>query len=156
MSQAIGRDSGCSAMPVSLKYRVGSTVKGFVVKIGEVAKRAGVTVDTVRFYERSGILPRAPRTESGYRDHPEGTAERILLAKQLQSIGLTLDEITEALRSHHSGKANCQTEMWRLERALERIEQRLADLESTRSALKSVMEACRSGDCRLVVPSGSE
>jgi DNA-binding transcriptional MerR regulator len=121
------------------------------MKIGEVAKTAGVTVDTVRFYERSGILPPAPRTQSGYRDHPEGTPERILLAKRLQSIGLSLGEIVEALRSHGSGTASCESEMWQLERALERIEERIAELKSTRTALRSVIRACRSGDCQLAV-----
>ncbi len=123
------------------------------MKIGEVAKRAGVTVDTVRFYERSGVLPPAPRTAYGYRDHPEGIPERILLAKRLQSIGLSLGEIVEALKSHDSGTANCESEIWRLERALVRIEERIAQLKSTRTALKSVMSACRSGDCQLAMPS---
>jgi DNA-binding transcriptional MerR regulator len=123
------------------------------MKIGEVAKRAGVTVDTVRFYERSGVLPPAPRTDSGYRDHPESIPERILLAKRLQSIGLGLGEIVEALRSHDTGTASCESEMWRLERALGRIEERIAELKSTRTALKSVVRACRSGDCQLAMPS---
>jgi DNA-binding transcriptional MerR regulator len=60
------------------------------MKIGEIAGRAGVSVDTVRFYERVGVLPPPARTESGYRDYEPGTIERIRLARELQAIGFTL------------------------------------------------------------------
>ena len=70
------------------------------MKIGEVAKAAGVTVDTVRFYERRGVLPAADRKPSGYRVFTESTVERIQLAKSLQELGCTLDEVIDALRSH--------------------------------------------------------
>ena len=54
------------------------------MRIGEIAKRAGVTVDTVRFYERVGVLPAPARTESGYRDYEPDTVERIQLTRELQ------------------------------------------------------------------------
>ena len=60
------------------------------MKIGEIASEAGVTVDTVRFYERVGVLPPPARTESGYRDYQRDTVERIKLTRELQAIGFTL------------------------------------------------------------------
>jgi MerR family transcriptional regulator, copper efflux regulator len=60
------------------------------MKIGEITGRAGVSVDTVRFYERVGVLPPPARTESGYRDYEPGMIERIRLTRELQAIGFTL------------------------------------------------------------------
>ena len=60
--------------------------------IGEVAAGADVSIDTVRFYERRGVLPVPERTDSGYRTHPPATVDRLVLARRLQSLGFTLDE----------------------------------------------------------------
>src|ERR687891_378201 len=67
------------------------------MKIGQVADRAGVSIDTVRFYERRGVLPVPERTASGYRTYTPATVDRIRLARRLQQLGLTLDEAIDAL-----------------------------------------------------------
>src|ERR1044072_8687623 len=85
------------------------------LRIGEVARAAGVSVDTVRFYERRGVLPAAARRPSGYRVFPPTAADRSRSAKALQDLGFTLDEVTDALRAHDTGDATCETERWRLE-----------------------------------------
>ena len=69
------------------------------MKIGRVADAAEVSVDTVRFYERRGILPRPERTSAGYRTYTAATIERIRFAKQLQTLGFTLDEVVDALHA---------------------------------------------------------
>ena len=61
------------------------------MKIGEVAAGAGVSIDTVRFYERRGVLPEPERTASGYRTYTDASVERLRLARRLQSLGFTLD-----------------------------------------------------------------
>ena len=69
------------------------------MKIGQLARAAGVTVDTVRFYERRGVLPQAARLPSGYRVYTAATVERIRLARTLQALGFTLDEVVDALHA---------------------------------------------------------
>ncbi|GAB3407926.1 MerR family transcriptional regulator [Flindersiella endophytica] len=120
------------------------------MKIGEVAKAAGVSVDTVRFYERRGVLPAADRKPSGYRTFAASTVERIQLAKSLQELGFTLDEVIEALRSHDAGGATCESERWRLEAVLDRIDARIADLHRVRRTTKDALADCEAGRCRLV------
>ena len=123
------------------------------MKIGAVAAGAEVSVDTVRFYERRGLLPRPERQASGYRDYPESTVERIRMARNLQHLGFTLDEIVDALSAHDAGDATCESEQWRLEAVLGRIDARIADLRRTRRLVAGTMRNCRSGRCRLGVAS---
>jgi DNA-binding transcriptional MerR regulator len=119
------------------------------MKIGQVATDAEVTVDTVRFYERRGLLPEPQRRPSGYREYPPSTVERIRMARALQNLGFTLDEIIEMLHAHDAGTATCESELWRLEGALERIDDRIAELRRTRRLLATTMQECRSGHCRF-------
>src|ERR1700680_2418885 len=73
------------------------------MKIGQLARDAAVSIDTVRFYERRGVLPRPQRQPSGYRTYSDATVGRIKLARALQALGLTLDEVIDALRAHDRG-----------------------------------------------------
>jgi DNA-binding transcriptional MerR regulator len=100
--------------------------QGTGMKIGEVANQSGVTVDTVRFYERVGVLPPPARTPSGYRDYAPDTVGRIRLTRELQAIGFTLSDVIDALAAHDAGGATCESEQWRLEAALSRVDAKLA------------------------------
>ena len=117
------------------------------MKIGEVADQAGVTVDTVRFYERVGVLPEPARTESGYRDYEPGTIERIRLTRELQAIGFTLNDAVGALAAHDAGGATCASERWRLDAVLARVDAKLAELTALRGRIVQAQEACDSGCC---------
>jgi DNA-binding transcriptional MerR regulator len=119
------------------------------MKIGQVASDANVTVDTVRFYERRGLLPAPHRRPSGYRDYPASTVERIRLARTLQDLGLTLDEIIDMLRAHDAGTATCESESWRLDAALDRIDAKIAELHRTRQLVTTAKQECRTGHCRF-------
>jgi DNA-binding transcriptional MerR regulator len=123
------------------------------MKIGQVATDAGVSVDTVRFYERRGLLPAPQRRPSGYREYPPSTVERIRMARNLQHLGFTLDEIVDALHAHDAGTATCESELWRLDAVLERIDARIADLRRTRRLVAATMHHCHSGNCRLATTS---
>ena len=105
------------------------------MKIGEIANQAGVTVDTVRFYERVGVLPPPARTESGYRDY------------QLQAIGFTLTDAVDALAAHDAGDATCESERWRLQAVLDRVEAELAELNALRRRIVQAQDACADGRC---------
>lgn len=117
------------------------------MKIGEVAKRAGVTVDTVRFYERVGVLAPPARTESGYRDYEPDTVERIRLTRELQAIGFTLSDAVDALAAHDAGGATCESERWRLQAVLDRVDAQLAELTALRGRIVQAQEACAGGRC---------
>jgi DNA-binding transcriptional MerR regulator len=120
------------------------------VKIGQVAQQAGVSVDTVRFYERRGVLPTAQRRPSGYRMFSESTVERIRTAKALQDMGLTLDEVINALHAHDAGGATCEGERWRLEAVVNRIDTKIAELARARQHALETLEDCQAGQCRLI------
>jgi DNA-binding transcriptional MerR regulator len=117
------------------------------MKIGEVANQAGVTVDTVRFYERVGVLAPAARTESGYRDYGPGVIERIRLTRELQAIGFTLNDAIAALAAHDAGGATCESERWRLQAVLDRVDARLAELNELRTRIVNAQAACEDGNC---------
>lgn len=117
------------------------------MKIGDVATRAGVTVDTVRFYERVGVLPPPARMPSGYRDFAPETVERIQLTRELQAIGFTLNDVIDALAAHDTGGATCESERWRLEAALNRVDAKLAELRAVRRRIVQAQKACADGRC---------
>jgi DNA-binding transcriptional MerR regulator len=126
------------------------------VKIGEVARRADVTIDTIRFYERRGVLPPPTRRASGYREYTEAAVERIRLARKMQSVGLSLDEVIDALSAHDAGLATCESERWRLDAALDRVDARIAELKALRREILLARTACERGRCGFVSPTTGE
>jgi DNA-binding transcriptional MerR regulator len=125
------------------------------VKIGEVAAQAGVSVDTVRFYERVGVLPPPARTPSGYRDYDAVTVARIGLTRQLQATGFTLAEAVDALAAHDAGGATCESERWRLEAALARVDAKRAELDTLRERIVQAQAACEAGHCLFIRNGGA-
>jgi DNA-binding transcriptional MerR regulator len=119
------------------------------MKIGQVAADAGVSVDTVRFYERRGVLPEPRRRPSGYREYDATVVERIRMARALQELGFTLDEVIEALRAHDAGETGHEDQLWRLDAVVERIDARIADLQRTRATIVDTAAECRAGRCRF-------
>ena len=120
------------------------------MKIGELAERSGVSIDTVRFYERRGVLPTPARTASGYRTYTPATVDRLRVARRLQELDFTLDEIIDALAAHDAGTATCDSERWRLEAVLDRIDARIAELRGLRKEVRGVLAGCDAGHCALV------
>ena len=119
------------------------------MKIGEVAHKAGVSIDTIRFYERRGVLPRPERRPSGYRVYTPATVERIQLARKLQDMGFSLSEIIDSLHGQDLGTATCASERWRLETVLARIEDKVAHLEEMKTEVGRVLAECDAGRCRF-------
>ena len=129
------------------------------LSIGTVAKRAGVSVDTVRFYERRGLLPNPRRRASGYRVYEPNVVARIRRIKDLQSLGLSLDEIAEVSRLQEHGAGSCDSQRPRGDALLARIDQQIASLQAKRDRLTRAMQACADGVCVLDAtcsPSGAE
>ena len=121
------------------------------MRIGEVATLSGVTVDTVRFYERVGVLPSPEREPSGYRDYVPATVGRIQLTRDLQAIGFTLNEVIDALKAHDQGEATCESERWRLDAVLDRVDAKLAELTALRGRIVETRGRVRRGRCRLAL-----
>lgn len=115
------------------------------MKIGQVAARAGVNIDTVRYYERRGLLEEPERRPSGYREYPEETVPLIRFVKRAQDLGFTLKEIDELI-SLRDGAGKHRKEVRALAEAKMRdINQKLARLQAMRSALNGLLESCACG-----------
>lgn len=113
------------------------------LRIGELAAICGVTRDTVRFYERSGLLGEPDRTASRHRVYDTAAVERIRFVRQLQSCGLTIADIHQLMKLGGSDGPLASQRLMRILRSrLEGIEARIARLEGCRSRLIDVMRLC--------------
>lgn len=110
--------------------------------IGQVAKASGVGVETIRFYEREGLLPRPPRTGSGYRTYPEDTPRRLHFIKRARDLGFTLHEIVELLNLSDRGQGEAALVRDRAQHKLADLERRIRDLERMRSTLQHLVHCC--------------
>ncbi len=108
--------------------------------IGQLAKRGGVAIDTVRYYERNALLTPAGRLESGYRRYGETELKRLRFIRRAKVLGFTLADIRELLSL--SDERNVAKVKLAAEAKLADVEQRLAELERIRDGLRSLVAAC--------------
>jgi DNA-binding transcriptional MerR regulator len=108
-------------------------------RIGALAVAAGVTVDTLRYYEREGLLPRAGRTAGGFRVYTPQIADRLQFIKQAQQLGLTLREIRQIVEPDGG---RCSAVRDRLAERLADVDRRLRELTAFRRTLKKALECC--------------
>ena len=113
-----------------------------MLSIGQVAHRAGVGVETVRFYERQGLLEEPPRRASGYRQYSEQVIKRLHFIKRAQKLGFSLKEITELLLLRVDGQTSCEEVKGRTEAKIAEVEQKLLELQRMRQALLQVATLC--------------
>src|SRR5919112_403439 len=113
----------------------GGTRGGRSLRIGEVARRSGIGVEALRFYERRGLLGRPGRTESNYRVYGESVLERLDFIRRAQAVGFTLDEIGEILSESTDGRSPCRHVRELARRKLEELDRRLAELRRHRADL---------------------
>jgi DNA-binding transcriptional MerR regulator len=112
------------------------------LKIGELASSAGVSTDTVRYYERLNLLPRAGRSRSGYRLYTEEDIEQLRFIKQAQSLGLSLDEIKGLLPKRGSGLAECRRVRDLLNIKIAELDAKIAQTRDFRKTLAAYKEEC--------------
>ncbi len=110
------------------------------MRIGELAKTAGVTPDTIRYYEREGLLPSPQRTESGYRDYRPGVMDDLLFIKKAQALGLKLSDVREVLEISSGGKPPCEHVRATVSARLVEVEERLRELRALRATLRETLE----------------
>ena len=106
--------------------------------IGQVAKKSQVKIDTVRYYERRGIIPEPPRRDSGYRQYPENAVARIQFVKRAQELGFTLKEIQELLSLRVDPDTPCVLVKRRADLKVIEIEEKLRSLKRIKKALNQL------------------
>jgi DNA-binding transcriptional MerR regulator len=109
------------------------------LRSGTLAKAASVSPDTIRHYEKLGILPRALRTDGGYRMYPSGALQRVLTVQRAQRIGFTLAELAEVLKARDNGGAPCHRVYELAQEKLKNISADIQSLKRTERALKKVL-----------------
>ena len=115
------------------------------MKIGELAKNTGVSVQTIRYYEKQGILPKAPRTESGYRTYDKEVIDIILFIKHAQDLGFTLAKIKRLLKIKSSKNLSGSSVKEFLEQEIDEINKKLTALNIMKRSLSQLNQSC-SGD----------
>jgi DNA-binding transcriptional MerR regulator len=113
------------------------------LRIGKLAQLANVNVQTVRFYERKGLLPKPSRRPSGYREYPHETIGIVRLIKHIQGLGFSLNEIKGLIGLRMSPSATLESACGGLERKLEEIDAKIHALEAIRSTLAQMIESHR-------------
>ena len=107
--------------------------------IGKLASSADVNVETIRYYQRMGLIIEPPKPVSGFRHYPESDIERVRFTKRAQQLGFTLKEIQDLLAL---GEKHCKEVQALAKEKLDKIESHMKDLKSMRSALKSLLLQC--------------
>ena len=110
------------------------------MRIGELARRVSVAIDTVRYYEREGLLSPAARQASGYRSYGGGELKRLRFIRRAKALGFSLDEIRALLTL--SDEQNVAEVKLAAQARLDDLEQRIAELERLRNGLRSLIAAC--------------
>jgi len=116
------------------------TSSGAPMRSGELSKLAGVSSDTLRFYERRGLLPLPARAENGYRSYSRAALDRVLLIRRALGLGISVAELGQLLRVRDRGGAPCHNARALLARKLEQLEERLAELHALRQALRETLQ----------------
>ena len=112
------------------------------MQIGAVAKKIGLSVDAIRFYERNSLLPRPPRTQGGFRQYAESDVETLAFIRRVQSLGFKLREIRGLLRLRGNRLQPCAPVRRSLQEKLGDVRKKLADLQKLEHELRLALRSC--------------
>lgn len=115
-------------------------MKGFT--IGQVAKKVQVNIETIRYYERQGLIPTPPRRDSGYRQYPEETIARVMFVRKAQGLGFTLKEIAGLLALRVDPGTTCDNVRLLAEEKIANIEGKIRTLQRMREVLTELAASC--------------
>jgi len=110
--------------------------------IGQVAKRSGIGLETVRFYERKGLIEEPPRTDSGYRQYPEEAVGRIRFIRRAKELGFALKEISELLSLRVDPDTTCADVREQTELKIADVEEKIRALQTIKTALEKLAVSC--------------
>jgi DNA-binding transcriptional MerR regulator len=116
---------------------------GTSFRSGELARLTGVSSDTIRHYERMGILPKSPRTASGYRVYGRDAADRVRLVQRALRLGFTLAELSEILQVRDRGGVPCHRVLNMTEEKLRSLEQQIQELRRTQRYMRQLVRQWR-------------
>jgi len=124
------------------------------MKIGEVAKRSGTGIETIRFYERERLLQEPERRPSGYRHYDESSVQRLEYIGRAKTLGFTLAEIRELLELSFAAPTGCEHIRQRAGAKITDIEGKIRSLQQMRRSLRKIVDRCKAKDsphdCPLV------
>ena len=126
------------------------------MQIGIVAKKIGLSVDAIRFYERNALLPRAPRTQGGFRQYAENDVDTLAFIRRVQGLGFKLSEIRGLLNLRGNRMQPCAPVQRRLQEKLVDVQGKLADLQKLEHELRLALRSCnkelskRSAHCPIL------
>ena len=123
------------------------------IPIGELSKRSGVKVTTIRYYERSGLLEEPDRSAGGQRLYTEADVKRITFVRHSRHLGFSLDAIRELLELQSHPGMDCETANRIAEEQLLRVRERIAQLAALETELERIAASCRGGsvgDCKVI------
>lgn len=112
-------------------------------KIGKVANETGLSIDTIRFYEKQGLLKQSPRTEGGFRLFGAGEIETLKFVRKAQELGFSLNEIRELLILRADQPPACSHVRELLDQKLAAVEQKITELQSLELSLKRALRKCK-------------
>lgn len=115
------------------------------MRIGELARKAGIGVETVRFYERAGLLQEPPRRESGYREYSPESLVRLRFIRHAKTLGFSLPEIQELLSLRRS-ETSCGEVQQRIQTKIEDVRQKIRSLERIEMLLEELVASCGAGN----------
>jgi len=110
--------------------------------IGQVAKHSGIGIETVRFYERKGLVEEPPRTDSGYRQYPEDVVARIRFIRRAKELGFKLKEIAELLSLRVDPDTTCVDVRKQTDLKIADVEDKIRVLQGIKTALKKLAASC--------------
>jgi DNA-binding transcriptional MerR regulator len=132
-------DSGIGSTPYNLPVNSGNDKNSFL-RSGQLAQQAGVSTDTLRHYERLGLLPRTRRSSNGYREYPREALDRVRLVQRALAVGFTLAELARILKSRDKGGIPCREVRALAETKLRNVEEQLRELTCLRDDLRATLK----------------
>ncbi|HJU43909.1 MAG TPA: heavy metal-responsive transcriptional regulator [Vicinamibacterales bacterium] len=110
------------------------------LRIGQLARDSGVSADTIRYYERLGLLPRPSRTPNGYREFPDGAVTRVHVIRNAVRFGFPLKEVARFLKVRDAGGAPCDQVRAVGQKLLIQMDEKIAELVTTRAAMAATLQ----------------
>ena len=113
-----------------------------ILKIGDLATASGTAVETIRYYEREGLMPAAARTSSNYRQYEERHLEQLRFIRHCRSLGMSLDEVRELLAVRNAPQTGCEVANRVLDEHIGHVSKRIHELRLLESQLKELRARC--------------
>ena len=123
------------------------------ILIGELSRRANVNIETIRYYERTRVMPPPPRTEGGHRVYDEEHLKRLSFVRRCRELGFGLDSVKEMLRMVDGGDVTCEQVRTIAQGHLDDVRQKIADLIRMEKTLNKTVSGCEGGgnpDCPII------